>query len=92
MEYWDMLDECADVARNRGESYGDIKENFKKTTEVLATNYGLNLKPYQIAEVLIATKIARDLHKVKADNTTDLINYIAIRKHLIATQYDKKDT
>ena len=80
--YWDILIKCAETGKERGETYGDIKENFYNIVSILKANYGLELEPYQVAEVLIAVKIARNLNMEKEDNVIDEINYIAIRKDL----------
>jgi len=81
--YWNILKDSAKIAEERQEQYGDIKENCDNISAILETAFKLSLSSKQIAEVMIATKLARNLHKESDDNTADLINYIAIRKQLI---------
>lgn len=85
-KYWDRLTKCAEIAKERGESYGDIKKNFRLASSILYFTYGLTMKPHQIAEVLECVKSARNQNSEKDDNTDDKINYIAIRKHLLDNQ------
>lgn len=86
MSYWENLEKSAEIAKDRQEQYGDIIKNFEKISEILEVTFGLKLTPTQIAEVQIATKLSRNLHKEKDDNTHDAINYMAIRSELFKNQ------
>ena len=81
-KYWDQFSECSEVAAQREKEYGSIEPNFQDAAEILLSNYGLDLNPHQIAQVLIAVKISRNKFQRKKDSTTDVINYYCIEEKL----------
>lgn len=81
--YTDILDQCSNIAKERGESYWDVKENFQNISDIIESNFWLNMTPSDICKVFIATKIARQKNKHKEDNLLDLVNYYAILTYLM---------
>ena len=82
-DYGQILDECSEIANQRGESYGTSQENFKRWREIHKTMFWVDLDEVTLAEIMISWKFARERQKHKEDNSIDAINYIAIREHLI---------
>ncbi len=82
--YWDILQNCMDVAVDRGKSYGEVSNNLKCTAAILYESFGVKLLPSQIIMVMIAIKTGREKHKHKKDNIVDLINYYAILEYLLS--------
>lgn len=78
-----MLEECLQVAWERQETYWTPEINFQRWADILETMFGIKLTLVQLAEILIAMKVSREQEKHKRDNTTDIINYYAIREHLM---------
>jgi hypothetical protein len=76
--YGHLLRECADIADDREEHYGEIKKNYESISAFCRSMFGLELTPSQIVKVMIATKWARHLHHPKKDNLMDAVNYTAI--------------
>jgi len=80
--YANILDECSRIASERGESYWPVEENFKNIAAIHRENFGVEITPVEIAEVMISIKIARQKNKHKDDNIIDVINYFAILLYL----------
>lgn len=77
------LKECADLIGERGEDYGGIEDNFTRIAVIASLVTGKHLSQYDVAMVLVATKLARMAgSKDKGDNYLDAINYLAFAKEL----------
>lgn len=76
--YSHILRQCADIADEREQQYGDVAQNFADISEICKTTFGLVLSPSQIMQVMVAVKLARNRHKPKADNLLDAVNYLAM--------------
>lgn len=76
--YWHILEEAAAIAKERGQQYGDYKENFDRIS-AQCKRLGLELSRQDLYKVMIATKLGRleetSDHK---DSWLDLINYVAM--------------
>jgi hypothetical protein len=77
--YSPILRQCADIADEREAQYGDVSKNFDDISAICKTAFGLTLSPTQIMQVMVAVKLSRNLHKPKADNLLDAINYLAMQ-------------
>ena len=62
----------------RNADYGDAVENFRRITEIANAITGLELTPAQCCKVMIAVKLARELHNHKRDNLVDMCGYADI--------------
>ena len=80
--YQELLLESYKIAEDRQGSYGDVQESFEEIRDILKAMFGITLTVQDICKVMIALKTARQKYKYKDDNLVDLINYIAILKHL----------
>lgn len=80
--YSKTLRQCADIADERQEQYGDVKGNFIEIQQILSAAFGIELSLTEIAKVMIATKLSREKHKPKQDNRQDCVNYMAILDYL----------
>lgn len=76
--YADFLKECAEIAEQRGEKYGDVVENFEHTACICYLVFGIEITPIQITQVLRAVKMSREKFAHQPDNILDDINYAAI--------------
>lgn len=83
MTYSKHLRKAAKIADERGKQYGDVVKCFEDTKKILETTFGIRLAETEICKVMIAMKLARELHQPKKDNKTDVINYFAILTELI---------
>lgn len=82
-KYWEILDDCSRIAKERETQYGDVENNFKQILEVLnaISNKTWTLQDY--CDVMLATKLARrKFNPHHTDSDKDLINYAAIGLHL----------
>ena len=73
-----ILDEAHHLIGERGSDYGGIEDNFARIACIAQTALNVEVTPYQVAMIHVATKLARmagpgDKH----DNYVDAINYLA---------------
>lgn len=73
-----ILEEARSLIGERGANYGGIEDNFSRIATIAQTALNVQITPYQVAMVHVATKLARmagpgDKH----DNYVDAINYLA---------------
>jgi hypothetical protein len=71
------------VNGERQESYADPLINFKRISDIASSITGRVLSPKDCCLVLVATKLARELHKHKRDNLTDACGYLEIYERLV---------
>lgn len=77
------LNQCAELIGERGKDYGGIEDNFTTISVIASLVTGQKLTPYDVAMVLVATKLARmSGSRDKDDNYLDAINYLAFAKEL----------
>lgn len=78
-----VLHECADLIGERGKDYGGIENNFRKIAEIANLMIGKDMTPYDVAMVLVATKLARmSGSRDKRDNYLDAINYLVFASEM----------
>lgn len=63
---------------DRNVDYGDVRENFRRIKEILNTIQPKVFDEVDICNVMIATKLGRELHSHKRDNLVDLCGYADI--------------
>ena len=73
-----ILEECAKIARERQEQYGEASKSIKLATEILDSMFGIKLTPKQFCYVIVALKMSREKFNHKEDNIKDTINYLAM--------------
>jgi len=78
----DQLIMCSEVFEERQRTHGGYVDNFRDARNMLMSSYGVDLHEYQIAEVLMSLKAARNKNNENEDNVQDLINYTLIREDL----------
>jgi hypothetical protein len=77
------LNQCAELIGERGEDYGGIEDNFTKIAIIASLATGRMVTAYDVAMILVATKLARmSGMRDKDDNYLDAINYLAFAKEL----------
>ena len=83
------------IMADRQKDYGDYDENFR----LLAIIFNVilhdilkdDMKPYQVAQLMMALKLYRTTKKYKADSYNDLEIYSKMAKELHKKTVDKKD-
>jgi hypothetical protein len=69
--------ECSAIIDLRGNDYGGIEDNFRKIASIASLSTGREITAYEVAMVLVATKLARmSGARDKRDNYLDAINYL----------------
>lgn len=82
-KYWEILEECARVAKEREPIHGDSLKNHKEIADMYAEIHGeAATQASDVAEMMVAMKLARIKAKPDHwDSYIDLINYVAILMH-----------
>lgn len=76
--YWDILTECAEIAKERWEQYWTPDHNFKSICDISKEIFNRDVLPSEMCEHMIATKLGRCKQSYKEDTWMDLVNYIAM--------------
>lgn len=73
------IEEAGEIrAGNRQADYGDAVENFSRISEIAKVAFDLDIKPEDIAKVMISIKLSREKFNHKRDNLVDMVGYIDI--------------
>lgn len=76
--YADTLRQCAKIAKERQEQYGNAVPSIQIACDILKVSFGIELTVKQFCYVLVALKLSRQANQHKDDNILDTINYLAI--------------
>jgi hypothetical protein len=76
--YADILEECANVARDRQAQYGEATESMALASNILRESFGVEMSPATFSQAMVALKLSRLKFKFKEDSVIDIINYFAI--------------
>jgi hypothetical protein len=79
--YWDILDECSTIAKERGDDYGSVADNFKDICDIHFAIWGEKIDMQHVAKLFVSTKMSRDKNKNKKDNIVDNVNYLCILQY-----------
>ncbi len=73
------------VAGPRAKSYASPAANFSRWSYLCHEMFGIDISPIRLAEIMMACKMSRELHKHNPDNLLDYHGYDEIRDILLAT-------
>ena len=77
--YWDILEKCAEIGREREPIHGNSVVNHQQIATFATILTGIELKASDIAKILMALKLSRlSIKDTHWDSYEDLINYTAI--------------
>lgn len=76
--YYEILEECAAIAKERQAQYGSAGESIQLACDIADTAFGIKLTRSELSKVLVALKLSREKFNHKPDNIKDCINYLAI--------------
>jgi|TARA_R100001530_G_scaffold134003_2_gene108173 hypothetical protein len=82
MNYIKTLEDCAKIAQERQDQYGEATDSIKLACNILKTTFNIELTPKEFCYVLVALKLSREHNQKKDDNILDSINYLAISLNL----------
>lgn len=72
------------IIRQRGESYGDIRESMAHTAERMSLTMGAHVTPKSVCLLMIDLKLARLKETPKhIDSVLDIMGYAALLAELI---------
>lgn len=65
------------VTKDRNAAYGDPEDNFREIANLWGAYLGRGFQPYEVADMMILMKVARNMHKPSRDNYVDVAGYAA---------------
>ena len=79
------LENVQAILKQRGESYGDLRQNWTQTSQMMSMIAGKDITPEQLGAMMIAMKLSRlansDCRHV--DSLLDIIGYAALTLEII---------
>jgi len=80
----DFLKYVGDTVGNRGESYGDAKENFERVCKLWQVVLGVDISAAQFAQMMICLKVARlNATPGHTDSWIDIAGYAALAAEVV---------
>lgn len=74
----DILATASSIIDERGQSYGQIENNFELIADIASLRIGRDIHPYEVAVIMACVKHARLFaNPTHADSRIDAINYEA---------------
>ena len=77
------------VSEDRNEEYGHPLDNYNRAAQIWSVILGADVSAEQVALCMIGMKIAREVHKPKADTIVDIIGY-ALTLHMVEVERAKR--
>lgn len=77
------------VSEDRNEDYGHPLDNLDRAARIWSVILGADVTAEQVALCMIGMKIARQVHKPKADTIVDVIGY-ALTLHMVEVERAKR--
>lgn len=77
------------VSEDRNEDYGHPLDNLDRAAKIWSVILGADVTAEQVALCMIGMKIARQVHKPKADTIVDVIGY-ALTLHMVEVERAKR--
>ena len=73
-----FLGHCQSVVRDRGASYGDVRDNMEDTAKRWSSVIGAPVSASMVALCMIELKLSRLRQGMSLDSITDICGYAAI--------------
>lgn len=77
------------VSEDRNDEYGHPLDNYNRAAQIWSVILGAEVSAEQVALCMIGMKIAREVHKPKADTIVDIIGY-ALTLHMVEVERAKR--
>jgi hypothetical protein len=77
------------VSEDRHDQYGHPLDNLTRAADIWSVILGTDVTAEQVALCMIGMKIARQVHKPKADTIVDVIGY-ALTLHMVEVERAKR--
>jgi len=79
MDRYEILEAARDAVTDRGEDYGDARDNFERIAALWTYLLGVDVQPHQVSAMMIAVKLARLCNEPKhLDSMVDIAGYAAL--------------
>ena len=66
------------ITGDRAKAYGNAKDNLQRTATMWGVVLGIEVTPRQVADCMIALKLARNVNETSFDSYVDVCGYAAI--------------
>lgn len=84
-----ILNEAKQVVADRGESYGDARENFQRAAAIWSYILDTDVQAHQVASCMIAMKLARLTNDpTHIDSMIDIAGYAALWSECVEIRTD----
>lgn len=77
------------VSEDRNQQYGHPLDNYDRAARIWSVILGADVTAEQVALCMVGLKIARQVHKPKADTIVDIIGY-ALTLHMVEVERAKR--
>lgn len=77
------------VSEDRNDQYGHPLDNLNRAAEIWSVILEADVTAEQVALCMIGMKIARQVHKPKADTVVDIVGY-ALTLHMVEVERAKR--
>ena len=77
------------VSEDRQDEYGHPLDNLDRAAKIWSVILGADVTAEQVSLCMIGMKIARQVHKPKADTVVDIIGY-ALTLHMVEVERAKR--
>ena len=77
------------VSQDRNDQYGHPLDNLDRAARIWSVILGAEVTAEQVALCMIGMKVARQVHKPKADTIVDIIGY-ALTLHMVEVERAKR--
>ena len=77
------------ILEERGNNYGDLRENWEQTATMIEMIVGSNIKPEQFGAIMIAMKMSRLANSEckHIDSLLDIIGYAALTLEILDDEH-----
>jgi hypothetical protein len=84
MNKFDLLSRAQKIVEERGQDYGEVRENHQRIADIWSVILGTTVEPEQVALCMAGTKIARLIQTpTHTDSWLDLAGYAAVGSECI---------
>jgi hypothetical protein len=84
MKAHDALAQVANILRDRGANYGEVRDNMERTAARMSRTLGQKITPQKVCLLMIDLKLARLEETPRhIDSVMDVMGYAAIMAELI---------
>ena len=78
------------ITTDRNNEYGEAEDSFAVIADMWTAYLQTNVKPEDVAAMMVLMKVARMSHGYKADNWIDIIGYAALGGEIASKSHERE--